>query len=274
MESKMKVSRRHAAIFAVAAVSFVGAAASAGTATFVNPTAGGGYGYTNLSGIGVGGVASATAYGSAAPGEFSMQQIANAFAGVNFFNTNLTFTRIFDFGPNGATSPNIGSVPASTATDKIWTDGTVSIALKAAYAGNTQWLGTEGPSSTQFVNIKPNTGSPFIVPQDANNLVLPTGGTPFRFIRSNDGTFSANDQTSDQASDRMISFLVTGDGVDSPTYALFWEDGTDGDFNDLAVIFSPVSGGSPLAVPLPASAMMGLGLFAFIGASRARRMFA
>lgn len=215
---------------------------------------------------------------SFASGELSVRRIAQGWSdliyGVGSSNF-LTFTRLYDKGVTGAAQPNIGinpSSPLTQYTDAIWADGTVDIAFRAKYAGDNQVLGTlAGTSGMSFANAVSIAGGNTV---SAFNALLSTNGTPFRFGRSSGSLTTASESSDMTNPDVMISFLVTGPGIATPTYAIFFEDRPNGDrdFNDVAVLFSGISGG-PL-IPLPGAAVMGLVLMSGLGLTRVRRSLA
>lgn len=217
---------------------------------------------------------------SNAGGELSVREIAQGWSDLIYgvgSTDFLTFTRIYDL-PFVATpsQPNIGInpvAPLTNYTDSIWSDGTVDIAFRAKYAGDGQVLGTlQGVSGTSFHDATVIAGGPNVL--DLFSATLSTGGTPFRFGRSSGSLITAT-ETSDMLNpDVMITFLVTGPGIQEPTYAIFFEDRPDGDrdFNDLAVLFSGARGG-PL-IPLPGAVSMGLVLLSGLGLARVRRSLA
>lgn len=215
---------------------------------------------------------------SFATGELSIRQIAQGWSdliyGVGSGNF-LTFTRLYDTGVTGAAQPNIGinpSSPLTQYTDAIWADGTVDIAFRAKYAGDNQVIGTlAGVSGMSFADAVTIAGGNTV---SAFNALLSTNGTPFRFGRSSGSLTTATESSDMTNPDVMISFLVTGPGIAEPTYAIFFEDRPNGDrdFNDVAVLFSGVSGGP--VIPLPGAAVMGLVLMSGLGLTRVRRSLA
>jgi hypothetical protein len=279
--------------FAVAAAAAMAMAnvANAATATFVNPGPAGGYGYSGLGG------GSATNYTASGDGSgASVQAIGNGWA--TLLASNLTFTRIYDSGPGGATYNDINAAGLPTSIDSLWKDGIASVSLRATFAGDGQWVGTrtasglttqvEPPiSGTQlsgngkFINVKSGFTSiaasnpfPFLL---NTGLPSPSGSQTFEFVRSSNG--STVGQSSDptlnaSGRDQMISFLVTGDNFQPGEfyYAIFFEDrppGGDYDYNDMALLFRGAAGGP--VIPLPSAAMMGLALMGGMGIARVRR---
>lgn len=280
----MKSFAKYAAVFA-AAMS-VASVASAGTATFVNPDAHSGYGYTS---IGTGVSAGPTNYTASGDGPLaSIQAVGEAWAG--FENKNLVFTRIFDTGPVGALRTNVGGPPGTPAglaagdgngnfyTDALWSDGVVDLSLRARYAARSQRVGTTSDLNANYTTF---------VDLDAGVSQFPAGTTlttpaEFRWGRSQTTSTSAVHLSDATNPDRMITFLVQGFALDdlgqttnllgTPTFAIFFEDLTDMDYNDAAILFQFASRGAD--IPLPGAAAMGLALMGGAGLTRARRRMA
>ena len=183
-------------------------------------------------------------------GEMGIEQILEntyggnfVLSGDNYTNGTITATRIDDDN------------------DQEWSAGTFDLCVKAKFSGYTQSLGYMGRDNT-IHNLLDATGLGLACTGDATNIVI---GDEFCLARSGDsGTqMSENDENSD-GRDHMISFAI--DGLQQPTYMLFFEDlnlggGVGGnrsyaDYNDLVVQLSRTTG-SPVAAPLPPAVLTG-----------------
>lgn len=93
-----------------------------------------------------------------------------------------------------------------------------------------------------------------------------SGGGQVTFGRAGGKPDFASDPTMNQGGrDHLVTYSVSGSGVDGGTMLLFWEDATgrraDFDFNDLVVEITA----EPLLIPLPAAAWSGLSGLAALG---------
>ncbi len=179
-------------------------------------------------------------------------------------------------GPGGLSFTN-GSVTATRvddADDQTFNLGTFSVTEIASFAALPQTLGFKpggigtGGGLTNLLSVPGGEND-----NPANFTVGPvdTDGT-IRFVRSSTGLTSSSAESENvDGVDRLVTYSLTGDGIDDTLFALFFEDrkaGTsDEDFNDLVVL---VGADGFAAVPTPSAAMAGLGLLGLIGLRRRR----
>lgn len=184
-------------------------------------------------------------------------------------------------------------------SDQVWRDGVAASTLEARFAGFTQNIFTQNIASgaySYFANLAqsqttgmadPNAGQWTTATsfQDSPTLF----SSPFRWVRANGvvdnppaggsttDTPAGLAHTSDNAAgdgntnlDNLITYQIvrdlTGRGIGNAqrTWFLFWEDGSDNDYNDAAYTIN--------VVPLPPAAFAGLGMLgATVGAMALRR---
>lgn len=193
--------------------------------------------------------------------------------GVNFSGGGITATRLQDTGNGGN-------------TDEVWNVDVVRAHAEASFARKKQSFGyfggAEGSAFTKLFDV---AGRNFAVDGGTTESVSIDGAIRFaRGERSPRNAFSSDADENRDGRDHLITYLVSGEGVASPTYMLFWEDktgrGSDWDFNDLVVRLETEAGGvgpggEPVAVPVPAAAWMGLtGLLGLGAVRKARRWLA
>lgn len=242
-----------------------------------------------------------TPVGPPSTGEFSLEKIVKniygsslAASGNNFTDGligGITLTRVVD---SDSTAPSINGrlnlVSGSPdTTDQVWTDGVAFSHAQARYAGFGQSFGivsgiTVGagnvPSGGTYQDLISVTGSGMNPSQTPPlPVAVPISG-PFLFARQGpidwNNTFgtqtSADDTTATDNVDRMVTYKVTG--VDQnpglPGTEIHWllafEDGVDGDYNDLVVEVVTRDPARQQAMPLPGSLAMGaVGLLGVIG---------
>lgn len=198
----------------------------------------------------------------------------------------------------GASGPVAGRV--SDSYDQIWFDGTVDVAFSALYWGNTNNpIGSADHSFGVTQNNGPVNNIFDAGPSFGTTLgQVFTGVGPFptsdalRFVAQNasSGITANSDETLNAGRDRMITFDITGlstllvsalgfGGQDidltalpplghgKGTFLLFFETGSDDDFQDLVVLVHNVRN-TPI-IPLPSAA--GLGFLGLAGLAARRR---
>lgn len=145
-------------------------------------------------------------------------------------------------------------------SDQLWSGVLTSIKALARFAGQSQDFGTvNGGVFTSLMNTS-GTGYSILGNVSAS---LPLTLDDVAFGRKGGGTIVSSDQSANgDGLDHMVTYQLTGAGITTPTYVLFFEDligGGDRDYNDLAVELTfAAAPGDPVAVPLPAAAVMGV----------------
>ena len=221
---------------------------------------------------------------TAASGESSITQILGKFysgsftqvgSTKNYSNGTFTATRVDD-GTLGTLGLDDTSVVGKS--DQIWSAPAgeqVSFTVYSTFSAAAQRFGyMDGASGGSFHQLGTIFGSRFNALGGGTlsdlNLVA---GNEFRWARSTNGTTVQTSRNADNNNvDKMVTYRITGD--DKPHFVLFFEDGGDGDYNDLAV---EVNVGTRIlppgySVPVPAMAlpaMVSLGGLA-LAASRRR----
>lgn len=186
------------------------------------------------------------------------------------------------FGASGDNWSN-GSVTATRVnddSDQIWSTGFVAAEAVARFAGYSQSFGIfSGASGGSFAKLFDVSGFGYGVSGAATELSL---GSIYRLARAGDAAV-ANSHASENGggADHMVTYQINGLNDHTSTYMVFFEDGGDGDFNDLSVQLKTAAVQGPpngQAVPLPAAAWMGLSTLAgggiVGGARRIRRRLA
>ena len=244
-------SLRRSSLRAMAAVAFAGLVCTAGSRFAEAATV----------------PATFTTVRSAASGESSITQILGKFyAGTftqvgstrNYSNGTFTATRVDD-GALGTLGLNDTSVDGKS--DQIWSAPAgeqVSFTVYSTFSAAAQRFGyMDGASGGSFHQLGTIFGSRFSALGGGTlsdlNLVA---GSQFRWARSTNGTTVQTSRNADNNNvDKMVTYRITGD--DKPHFVLFFEDGTDGDYNDLAVEVNVGSRVLPpgYSVPVPAMAL-------------------
>lgn len=179
-------------------------------------------------------------------------------SGLDFTNGTLTATRLDD------------------STDQYLPTSISSIKTLATFADLSQGLGYGDINSpTKLFSV---TGSGYSATGSSGALDLPANTAA---IRTGGGSNQSSvDSQNKDGKDHLVTYLLTGASVTSPTYVMFWEDKTVGeksdfDFNDLAV---EIKGRNATAVPLPAAVWSGLVTLAggalVVGYGKAKRSMA
>jgi hypothetical protein len=187
----------------------------------------------------------------AKPSEMGIEQILEgtyggnfSASGSNFTNGTLTATRIDDD------------------FDQVWTGGTFDICAKAKFSGYTQSLGYMSHSDNTIHNLFDTTGFGLACSGSLSNIVI---GDDFCFSRDGDSGLQMSELNENtDGRDHMVSFKI--DGLNSPTYLLFFEDlnltpglslnRSYADYNDLVVQVTRSNGGG-IAAPLPPAVLTG-----------------
>jgi hypothetical protein len=198
---------------------------------------------------------------------------------LSFTNGSITATRLADatsaLGAAGV-ALNLDGTNSGTSgvTDQIWQDGVIRTNAEAKYAGDTQtfgWRQGAGPGTNPLFTVNANG---FISGVNATFGPVPGNGQ-FEWTRSGgaDGLFSSDASDNESFTppgggtgdaDHMVTYRITGTGITTPTFLVFFEDRINGDYdyNDLVVEIS--------VVPVPAAALMGLAGLAGVGVVRRR----
>ncbi len=179
-------------------------------------------------------------------------------SGLDFTNGSLTATRIEDSNPNG---PN----------DETFSFGGSQVTAKAiARFGDLKiTAGFEGAADLAV------SGIAFAV-SGSENYNLPDG-VKANIKTSAGDTFSSLGPDNKDGADHLVTYLLSGDSIKTPTVVMFWEDlaigakRADFDYNDLVVQASV----NPAVIPLPAAVYPGIALLLGLGGFKAlRRRFA
>lgn len=193
--------------------------------------------------------------GEASHGEILSTVYGGTFSadGENFVNgSGVVATRIEDGG------------------DELFDSSVISADARAVFADHDQSFGyIDGESGGSFTELFSVSGYGF----GASGT---TAGTsiegPFRFARNGSEGILASSQATDNPddADQMVTYLISGEGIGEPIYALFFEDNAfgvaDRDFQDLVV---EVRGIGATIIPTPAA--FGAGLVMLGGAALRRR---
>lgn len=244
------------------------------TATLVTPGVGsGGLGYTAVGG----GSAAAPDYGVASGRGRSVGSIAARFS--ELFGADLTFTRLYDVKQDPAAvskSPALVSVNAPAGTpllDTAWSvdarffvGGTFDVAMFSVE--DPVYLGAQSLSDPSFVRWTGFGQAGAGAGYGNQNLLVTRAGESRLLVNTSPSLVGAatSDAVSTGSVDRMIAFEVSGPSVGEATYAVFIDNGVDGTFTSLAVLFnsavattgqlSDPSGGPAVGVPEPANIAM------------------
>lgn len=190
----------------------------------------------------------------------------------------ITATRISDTG-GGILDLGLPAGSWGGASDQVWQDGTIRFRASARYASFAQDFGYlmgdgAGDDSTAFAadwgangtTLMSAQGGGFLDPSlgDHNATTMIASGNPFRWVRDGGGGPHSSVEENNDGSDRMVTYEITGTGIQYPTFLLFYEDLNDWDYNDLVIQLS--------VIPLPAPLAMGLIGLAGVGLLRRRRM--
>ncbi|MBC7836063.1 MAG: hypothetical protein H7Y88_13335 [Phycisphaerales bacterium] len=198
-------------------------------------------------------------------------------AGLGFTNGPISAIRAHDNNGAGGTIPGFLDVLNGSAAggddDQQWTDGVVSSESRAVFAGFSQSFGyfagaTGSIGGTNYIPLIDVVGNGYAV----TGTNQQTFNSPFRFGRDNvahDGVHRVSSLDTDNASDQMITYEITGVNGGRKTWLLFFADtvGGDYDYNDLVIEL--------VVVPVPASVyggMAGLGLLGTGMMARRRRL--
>jgi hypothetical protein len=220
-----------------------------------------GIGAVVLGGVSVGDAASFTTIQAPPPNEPNHLQIIQGLYGAGIAQAGLNFT-------DGL----VNVTRVSDDDDKFWAAGIYEIETVGAWARNNQTLGfAPGTSGGDYEVL-------FTVAGKNNHA---TGGATldidetFRWGRisnfNNPHWDSSNSaENGPRELDRMVTYVVSGEGISGVTYLLFWEDlrgsFADDDFNDLVL---RVSYTAPAVIPTPAA--FGAGLVMLSGLIMRRR---
>lgn len=188
-----------------------------------------------------------------------------SFGGSSYTNGSVTVTRVHDFFSgdpfNTGAAMALALPPGVGASDQLWQDGVVTrFSARARFAGYTQqfgyYNGHSGAIGTSTFNAIGGN-----VDQGLQNTLLGSNidftGQNWRWGRRNFDQTNYNSSLADDNADNrdhLISYYVTGTGITSPRWLLFWDDqlapGQDGDYNDLVVEL--------VVVPAPGAALLGV----------------
>ena len=150
--------------------------------------------------------------------------------------------------------------------DQVWS-GSYDATAKAIFAKQSQVFGTQGEGG--FSEVFAANGYGYNV---TGTGVL--SGDSLELARKANAaaktTISSVNANNKQSLDKLVSYVLTGEGFNTPTYLLFWEDirgiEADGDFQDLVVELR-----SSGATIIPTPAAFGAGLVMLGGALLRRR---
>lgn len=150
--------------------------------------------------------------------------------------------------------------------DQLWS-GAFDATAKAIFAKQTQSFGTQGDGGYSEVFAATGygynvTGSG-VISGDSLELARKANA-------ASNTTISSVNANNKQGLDKLVSYVLTGEGFNTPTYLLFWEDirgiEADGDYQDLVVELR-----SQGATIIPTPAAFGAGLVMLGGALLRRR---
>ena len=186
-------------------------------------------------------------------------------SGVNFSNGTVQAKRVTDYGSSGALSL-LGS--ASANDDQTFSGGPITARAKVAFAAHDStfgWMNDAAGADHSF--------QPLLNTHNFASEVTFTGSSSFRLaLRNNTQNAIFTSRTADNyeadfcnAKDHMITYKLSGAGVDPNTWLVFWEDLRglgDCDYNDAVIKIT--------VVPTPgAAALAGIG--GLLVAKRRRR---
>ena len=220
-----------------------------------------------------------TSVSGPASGEQSHEQILEGIYGGDFTASGNDFTgggsgsinaiRVQDFGGSG--SLNLDGTNRGTADDQVWMDGLADADVEVKFGGDSHdmdWYDNNGGGQQTLF-----PGTPDEPGDSANNVQL---GSDFEWIlTTSEGNEVSSDQTNGatgfddnvaSGKDMMVTYFI--EGLNFPTWLVFWEDrlmgqtANDGDYNDLVVEIQ--------MVPLPAPVLLAGAGLAGIAACRRR----
>lgn len=155
--------------------------------------------------------------------------------------------------------------------DQIWSAGTYEAQALASFAALGQVFGTvAGQSGGSFNTLFETVGKGLNATGSANF----TMDEDFRFARKSSplksNFLTSADADNPQGKDQLVTYLVTGTGLQNPVYLLFWEDLTNGDddYQDLVLRLTQLD---TAVAPAPAALTAGLAMLGAFAFGRKRR---